>query len=1086
MKTLLFSLLSFLISLPSQAQGRLILKLNPDHRNDFQKATGEFRQWWAQTGLEQPVRIFPHHQAPEKRDLPLGKKPIDLSLLYELELAHSPNPFLLRLIRQRPELAYAEWLESSEMPQFQPNDPFADSTSGSQRQLWKRINAYKGWSLSQGDTSVLVGILDTGIPVDHPDMSSQIKINPLDLPNGIDDDQNGLVDDYRGWDFGSNDNNPTPDNTAIAPGHGTSVASLAGAAFHNSIGVSGLGGKCKILPLKIWRWNNGFTNFRGYEAIVYAADRNCKVINCSWGSAKNNSSYEQDIIHYATFNKDAVVVAAGGNTAGYLNFLPANYDYVVGVSMTDTTDKIVPNTSLNGKLDLMAPGVGLFAIKTDNTYGWIDGGSSMASPLVAAAIGLVRARFPQLSGIQAAELVRVNSDSIYHLSANSNFRDLAGRGRLNVGKALQAQNTVSLRPVEIEVRHFLTGTMGYRAGDTLRIRVRFENYLDPVAGFQAGLKLAGNALQLLDSNLLVAGLGSLQSAWAEQVFRVRVSPSFTGTVVIPIWITTRSGSYSDRRRFDYRLDLRYVDLDANQVRMSVPQNGRLGFMDIFSTEGSGIRYKGFQHCGDAGLLIGTGPSQVSNCVYDTNANDLHFRNENAVRFTPYSGLDQHAQVHLNDSAAGPAQIGISAKSSFYELTDDSLQASVFLNYQIRNRSTQTLDSLCVGLYNDWEVENLNANFAFWNDSLRFGATRGKAFRTRFAATQLLSPGEPQFYAIDVLPNTNGGNINLFDGFSLAEKWKCLSSGLGRISAGQGQNGNNIVQVVGVKLRNLAPGEVRKVTFAFVFADSLSGLVKSAQANRQLFQRLNQSPSPSSSQIAFCSGDSAAVPSTPGISRLQVSSDSAGSQVVFQGSGFSGWIRSDSTLYVAGQDSLYPGPVVKWEWKVNPLPPVQFSIQPQLINDSLPLDSIHRFIPSAFPGTQVWELDGNPISNTDSVLSYSFSQTGLHTLCLEQTDTLTQCRSRVCKDVTVYQIVGKTPVLRTLPVSVYPNPSKDRVWIDSPEQVTIRCSNLLGQVFWERKLETGKTELDVKGMPPGLYQFMVSGQNRSAVLRFRKD
>jgi hypothetical protein len=1086
MKHVLLVLSCFFVLMGMNAQGRLVIKCQADFRNDFLQPGKELREWWIQTGLSFPTRIFPTHQEPAKAHLPFGRKPVDLSLLYELELPAAPSPFLLRQLKQRPEFAYAEWLEASEMPLYQPNDPFSDSTSGSQRQLWKRIQAYQGWNLSQGDTSVLIGVLDTGIPVDHPDMRSQIKINPLDPPNGLDDDQNGLIDDYRGWDFGANDNNPTPDNTGIAPGHGTSVSSLAGAAFNNAEGVAGLAGKCKILPLKIWRWNNNFSNFLGYEAIVYAADRGCKVINCSWGSNKVNNSYEQDIINYATFNKDAVVVAAGGNTTGYLNFLPANYDYVVGVSMTDTSDNIVANTSLNGKLDLMAPGVGLFSIKTDNSYGWIDGGSSMASPLVAAAIGLVRSRFPQLSGLQAAELVRVSSDSVYQRTANQNFRDLAGRGRLNVYRALQSPQAVSLRPAEIQVRHFRTREMGYQAGDTLLIRVRFENYLDSVSGFQARLSVVGNQLQLIDSTVSVPGIGTLQSAWAEEVFLVRVNPGFSGTAALPLWVRTQAGSYTDRRRFDYRLDLRYIELDANLVRMTVPQNGRLGSLDISNTIGSGIRYRGFQQSGDAGLLLGTAANRVSNCVYDTTANDAHFRNENPIRFTNYPGLDQHAQVHLNDSAAGSARIGVGVKSSFYEMDVDSLQGTVFLNYQVQNRTNQAFDSLCVGLYNDWEVENLNANFSFWNDSLRFGATRGRAFRTRFAATQLLSPGEPQFYAVDALPNTNNGNINLFDGFSLAEKWKCLSSGLGRTTAGLGLNGNNVVQVVGVKLRNMGPGEIRKVTFAFVFADSLSELVQRAKANRSFFRILNQSPSPAPLQAAFCEGDSAAIPNTPTATIIKVSADSAGNQLVYQGSGFAGWIRNDSTLFVSGADSLFPGPTVKWNWRENPLPLVNFNIQPSPQNDSLMLDSLYRFTPASFPGTQSWTLDGAPLPNTDSLLNFTFTQTGPHTLCLEQTDTLTQCTNKICREVTVYQVVGTRAIRAGLPISLYPNPATDQLSLVSPEPIRLRCTGNLGQVIFETALPAGKNRVDIRQLPAGLYQLQAMGENRTAVIRFRKD
>jgi subtilisin family serine protease len=119
----------------------------------------------------------------------------------------------------------------------------------------------------------------------HPDLAANIWRNYDEIPNnGIDDEQNGFKDDFRGWDFGGNgteDNNPREDT----PTHGTFVAGCAAAVTDNSIGVSGVGFRSKIMPVKVSRSGSDGILF-GYSGIVYAAENGANVINCSWGGLR--------------------------------------------------------------------------------------------------------------------------------------------------------------------------------------------------------------------------------------------------------------------------------------------------------------------------------------------------------------------------------------------------------------------------------------------------------------------------------------------------------------------------------------------------------------------------------------------------------------------------------------------------------------------------------------------------------------------------------------------------------------------------------------------------------------------------------
>ena len=148
-------------------------------------------------------------------------------------------------------------------------------------------NAEAAWGNSQGygSSSIVIAIVDGGVEWSHPDLAANIWTNPGETgggkeTNGIDDDANGKIDDWHGWDFGSNDNNP--DDNSASPGHGTACAGVAAAVANNGVGVAGIAGGCKIMALK--GADNAGSLFYSYinNAIYYAADMGAKVISMSF------------------------------------------------------------------------------------------------------------------------------------------------------------------------------------------------------------------------------------------------------------------------------------------------------------------------------------------------------------------------------------------------------------------------------------------------------------------------------------------------------------------------------------------------------------------------------------------------------------------------------------------------------------------------------------------------------------------------------------------------------------------------------------------------------------------------------------
>jgi subtilisin family serine protease len=144
------------------------------------------------------------------------------------------------------------------------------------------IDAPEAWDYTRGFSGTVVGVIDTGVDWDHPDLAANIWINPGEIPgNGVDDDGNGYIDDVRGWDFIDNENNPDDAN-----GHGTHVAGTIAAVGNNSTGVAGVAWNAKIMPLRAI--GPGATQFDIAEAINYATmmrqrGTNLSVTNNSWG-----------------------------------------------------------------------------------------------------------------------------------------------------------------------------------------------------------------------------------------------------------------------------------------------------------------------------------------------------------------------------------------------------------------------------------------------------------------------------------------------------------------------------------------------------------------------------------------------------------------------------------------------------------------------------------------------------------------------------------------------------------------------------------------------------------------------------------
>lgn len=361
------------------------------------------------------------------------------------------------------------------------NDPYFNS-SGSWGQayedLWglKRVRASTAWQQTNGEgQGIIVAVVDTGVDYTHPDIAENVWINSGEIPNnGSDDDGNGFVDDIRGWDFGNGDNDPYD-----FIGHGTHVAGTIAAVRNNGIGIVGAAPKAKILIAKGFSDNGGGNGEHLAQAIEYAALNGADVINNSWGCVTPCPSFPiaEDAVRLAYGLGVSIVFSAGNYNANAVDFSPQNAPETITVGWSDNTDHRAILSNWGLELDVVAPGgeggsvcvdpmresiLSLRAGQTDIMAGcpsWGEThvvgenyyrlrGTSMAAPLVSAAVAILNAKRPELNTEEIRQILRSSTDPAYQAGFPDPTGPLGlacGYGRLNIEKALQVDSVLQVK-----------------------------------------------------------------------------------------------------------------------------------------------------------------------------------------------------------------------------------------------------------------------------------------------------------------------------------------------------------------------------------------------------------------------------------------------------------------------------------------------------------------------------------------------------------------------------------------------------------------------------------------------------------------
>ena len=677
-----------------------------------------------------------------------------------------------------------------------PDDPLANPTSGSQAHLGV-IRAYEAWDIQQGNENISIAVIDTGGDLDHPDLVDNLQVNQGDPINGVDDDNDGLIDNFNGYDFADLDNDPTADQS----GHGVLVNGLSSATTNNTIGVAGTSFKSPYVPYKIFKSSNGNSN-NTYEAVLFAAQKGHQVLNLSWGSINSFSQFNQDIINTAVLEHDAVIVAAAGNTPEELDFYPASYANVLSVASTNDDDTKSGFSTFSYHVDIAAPGTNNYTTKSGGGYGFTGGGTSYSAPLVAGAAALLRAQFPNWNAQQIMEQLRVSANDVYNLGNNENFFGQLGKGRLDMFTALSDTTFKSIRLSKFDYKAQHDKLVFY--SDTVELSTEFQNYLQPTINASVTLSSESEFVTIVNSDITLDSLNTMEVFDQTLPIKILLSEDTPPDEAIRIRLDYTGVDYADWQFVKFNTAPDYLDMGTSVMSLTIAGNGNLGYQEDVKTNGNGFLFEGNSIANQLGIIISSDGIIIDNVVNDFAAETRNhdFSTSKNIKLFANSIADNFGLSFLNDSNAGANEVGLHLEQKVLSWSDTGNENHFIVEYRISNATANNLSDIKLALFADWDIANHLENSIDWDGANKLGYGSGA---TTFGGMALLTAQNPIFQALDI-GSENGNTPDLTNAFLKTDKSTFMSSGTSKTRQASMVEMISLKSLV-VNLERLIPGKV---------------------------------------------------------------------------------------------------------------------------------------------------------------------------------------------------------------------------------------------------------------------------------------
>ena len=441
-----------------------------------------------------------------------------------------------------------------EKSKVMPNDP-----EFSRQMNLTFLKLDQAWDVVKGeDSTAVIAIVDGGTYWRHTDLLANVWTNPGEVDgDGVDNDNNGYVDDIHGWNFELG----TPDPTSSPQGvinHGTVVASLAAAVTNNGAGIAGASWNAQFMALNTACGGNdtGALCFIG-PAIIYAAMNGADIINCSFGSY--DAGWVDRMTVQSATDEGALLVASAGNDKTDNDIrphYPASWPQVLSVGGLGHADDL-SKFNYGRTVNVFAPALDLPALFPDDVVGTATGGTSYSAPHASGVAALVKTAFPHYDANQVREQIRLTAVSI---DAANSPPGKYGRGRVDAYAAVTTAPQPAIRVADWSYQNGDGFTL-IRPADTVTVSVTFTNYLGSGSGLSAEMTSDNDFVQWETQTASLGSMASGDSKMAVFSFTFASNAPESGTVMLSPKITAAG--------FEDSPDLMHIPFADFSIELSV-------------------------------------------------------------------------------------------------------------------------------------------------------------------------------------------------------------------------------------------------------------------------------------------------------------------------------------------------------------------------------------------------------------------------------------------------------------------------------------------------------------------------------------